>query len=310
MEISATCEILLFNIFLNSLLLCILGDIMVLFPILGALALATGTLIERIVLMKRSIKTKQYQGLQFLGIVILMIPLLFFFWKLTPEAYLPKNLLILLGVILLSLAANWFTFTSMKWQKLSRLEPAKMTEPLFVILLALIFAHFSPVYEKNFTALILALIAGCALIFSHIEKNHLKFGKYFIYALIGSFFFAFELVVSRLILDYYSPMTFYFVRSILVLFGTLIIFKPKMFKGLDKKSKIQILFTSIIWITYRIIVYYGYTSIGIFETTLMVMLGPVFIYFFAWKFLKEKLTWKNLISAIIIVGCVLFDVFI
>ena len=67
--------------------------------------------------------------------------------------------------------------------------------------------------EKNFTALILALIAAAALIFSHIKKHHLKFGKYFIFALIGSFFFASELVLSRLILDYYSPMTFYFARS-------------------------------------------------------------------------------------------------
>jgi drug/metabolite transporter (DMT)-like permease len=285
---------------------------MVLFPILGALALATGTLVERIVLMKESIKTKQYQALQFLAITIIMIPFLFFFWKLSPKVFLPKNLLILLGVVILSLAANWFTFTSMKWQKLSNLEPAKMTEPLFVILLVLLFSYIiSPtIYERNFTALVPAVIAGLALIFSHIEKKHFTFGKYFVFALIGSFFFASELVLSKLILDMYSPMTFYFARSALVFIGTLIIFRPKMMDGLDKTTKIQVIVTAAIWVAYRIILYYGYTSIGIIETTLMVMLGPVFIYLFAWKFLKEKLTWRNIIASIIIIGCVLYTVLI
>ncbi len=285
---------------------------MVLFPILGALALATGTIVERIVLMKESIKTKQYQGLQFLAITVIMIPFLLFFWKLDPEAFLLKNLLILLGVVVLSLAANWFTFTSMKWQKLSKLEPAKMTEPLFVILLALLLSYLiSPtIYERNLNAVIPALIAGLALIFSHIKGHHFKFGKYFKFALIGSFFFASELVLSKLILDFYSPMTFYFVRSILVLLGTLIIFKPKMMEGLDKKTKFQVAITAAICIVYRIIIYYGYTSIGIIETTLMIMLSPVFIYLFAWKFLKEKLTWKNLVAAGVIICCVLYAVLI
>jgi len=36
------------------------------------------------------------------------------------------------------------------------------------------------------------------------------------------------------------------------------------------------------------------------------MLGPVFIYLFAWKFLKEKLNWKNLVAAIIILFSILY----
>lgn len=285
---------------------------MILFPILGALALATGTIKERMILMKKSIKTKQYQALSFLAITIIMVPFLFFFWKLDPKAFLLKNLLILLGVVILSLAANWFTFTSMKWQKLSKLEPAKMTEPLFLILLALLFSYLiSPsIYERNLNVVIPAIIAGLALIFSHVEKHNLKFGKYFTFAIIGSFFFASELVLSKLILEFYSPMTFYFARSALVLLGTLIIFRPKMFENLDKKTKFHIAITATIWIIYRIIIYYGYTSIGIIETTLMVMLGPVFIYLFAWKFLKEKPTWKNLVAASVIIACVLYAVLV
>jgi drug/metabolite transporter (DMT)-like permease len=281
---------------------------MVLYPILGALAMAMAVIGERFVLMKEIIKTKQYQVLQFIGITLFLIPFLFFFWKLDSLALKPINIFILLSITAISILANWFTFTSMKWQKLSNLEPAKMTEPLFVVILALLFSFIfgQSFYERNFEILIPAFIAALALIFSHIEKRHLNLSKYFIFALIGSFFYGLELVLAKLILEFYSPITFYFARSILVLLGSLIIFKPKIFENIDKKTKLQIMFTALMWIIYRIVIYFGYGKIGIAQTTLMLMLGPVFIYALAWKFLKEKLTWKNLVASIIIIGCVIY----
>ena len=53
------------------------------------------------------------------------------------------------------------------------------------------------------------------------------FDKYIIAALLGSLFFAFELVISKQILPYYSSITFYFLRCLLMFLITLIIFKPK-----------------------------------------------------------------------------------
>ena len=64
--------------------------------------------------------------------------------------------------------------------------------------------------------------------------------------------------------------------------------------------------TGIIWVIYRLIVYYGYLNIGIIFTTLMIMLGPIFIYAFAYIFLKEELRWRNITAAIIIVCSVLY----
>jgi drug/metabolite transporter (DMT)-like permease len=285
---------------------------MILFPILGAISKALAEITERFVLMKKIIKTKQYQALQFIGICFFLIPLLFLFWKLEPEALNPKNILILVLIGGISIAANWFTFTSMKWQKLSKLEPAKMTEPLFVVILALIFSYIigPTIYERNFQVLIPAIIAGLALVFSHIKKHHLKFSKYFVFALIGSLLYAFELVFAKLILDFYSPITFYFARSFLVLIGTLIIFRPNIFENLDSKTKFQVILASFLWVIYRLTIYFGYSSIGIAKTTLILMLAPIFVYIIAWKFLKEKLTWKNIVASIIIIGCVIYTILI
>ena len=66
------------------------------------------------------------------------------------------------------------------------------------------------------------------------------------------------------------------------------------------------LIAGAIWVVYRVIIYYGYVNVGILSTTVIVMLGPIFIYIFAWKFLKEKLTWRNIIASFIILACVLY----
>ena len=278
-------------------------------PVLGALTLATGTILEKTVLRKKKINIKLYQTAIFFAIVLAMVPFIYFFWKMDAQALELKNILIFSAVIVSSIIANLFIFYSLKWEKISKLQPARILEPLFVILLAILFSFFigNGLYDRNIKFIIPALIAALALIFSHIKKHHLSFNKYFIAAIIGSFFFALELVISRLILNFYSPITFYFLRCSTIFLLSLVIFRPK-FKSLDKKSIWIILITGAIWAVYRIVIYWGYINLGIIFTTLMVMLGPIFIYLFAYKFLKEKLNWRNIIASIIIIACVLYAV--
>ena len=279
---------------------------MIQIPILGALALAGGTILEKVVLRKRKIDIKLYQVLSFLAIVSVMVPFIYFFWRVDTGALQLKNIIIFGLVVLFSVLANILTFYSIKWEKITNIEPAKMMEPLFVILLAIIFSFFvEGLYDRNTNIIIPALLAACALIFSHIRKHHLKFNKYFIAAIIGSLFFALELVISRLILDFYSPLSFYFIRCLSIAFISLIVFHPKL-SGLDKKIKGKIFLIAVIWVIYRMIIYYGYLTLGVIFTTLILMIGPVFIYLFAWKFLKEKLDWRNIVAAIIILGSVLY----
>ncbi|MFA5382951.1 MAG: EamA family transporter, partial [Candidatus Micrarchaeia archaeon] len=239
---------------------------MIYFPILGALALAGGTIFERKLLKKKSMDIKKYNVLEFLGIVIVMLPILYFFWKLDSQALELKNILIFIGVVITSIIANIFTFYSMKGEKVSNLEPAKMLEPLFTILLAVIFSFFiQGIYERNLHVLIPALIAGLALILTHVKKENLNLNKYFLAAIVGSFFFALELVISMLILELYSPVTFYFLRCLAVLLLSYIMFRPKI-SNLNNKLKLNIISIGAIWVIYRVVTYYGYIKIGIIST--------------------------------------------
>ncbi len=280
---------------------------MIYIPILGALGLAVGTILEKIVLMKKNMNIKKYHTAIFLAIVLAMLPFIYFFWRLDSPALELKNILIFLAIIIISLIANMFVFYSLKWEKITKLEPARILEPMFVIFLAIIFSFFidSNLYEKNIKIIIPALVASAAIIFPHIKKHHFHINKYIIAAILGSFFFALELIITRLILDFYSPITFYFLRCSSIFLISLVLFRPKL-KSLGKKSIWIILITGAIWAIYRIVIYWGYLNYGIIFTTLMIMLGPIFIYILAWKFLKEKLNWKNIFSALIIIGCVIY----
>lgn len=279
---------------------------MVQIPIFGALALASGTILEKIILRRKNLDIRLYQVLSFLAIITVMLPFIWLFWHVDPRALELKNVVIFGIVILFSIIANLLTFYSMKWEKVTKLEPARIMEPLFVVLLAILFSFFvEGMYDRNASIIIPALLSSLALIFSHVKKHHLDFNKYFMAAIFGSLFFAMELVTSRLILGYYSSLTFYFIRCISIFIISLAVFHPKI-KGLDKKVKWQILLVAIIWVAYRGIIYYGYVNLGVIFTTLIIMIAPVFIYIFAWKFLKEKLDWRNIVAAIIIIGSVLY----
>lgn len=275
-------------------------------PIIGSVALGTGTILERLILKNKKIGIKLYQVASFLAIILALIPLLFFFWKIDSGAFALKNILIFAGVIICSIFANLLIFYSEKWEKITNLEPARILEPLFVILLTLGLGFFILNWDnENPKVIIPALIASIALIFPHIKKHHFQFNKYFIAAIFGSFFFALELVLSSLILEFYSAVTFYFLRCLFVFAISFAIFRPK-FNPLNKKTSLIILLTGAIWVVYRIVVYFGYLNYGIIFTTLMIMLGPIVIYILANRFLKEKLNWKNIVSSIIIIACVLY----
>ena len=275
-------------------------------PILGSLALASGTILQRIILKKKNVGYKRYLTLEFSAIVLIMLLFVWFFWKTESQAFELKNIIIFILVVIFSTIANLFAFYSLKGEKINRLQPARILEPLFVVLFAIFFSFFvEGLYERNLRIIIPAIIATIALIFSHVEKSHLKFNKYFIAAILGSLFFALELVTSRLILHFYSPVTFYFLRSSAIFLLGFFMFKPNI-NNLKNQTKIQILIVGAIWVAFRIIIYYGYLNLGIIFTTLMLMLGPILIYVFAKIFLKEKLTLKNILSSIVILACVLY----
>lgn len=278
---------------------------MIQLPIIGSFLEATGTILEKKVLKNKYLNYKNYTVYEFLAILVVMLTFIWFVWDLKPEALTIKNIIIFAFVILIATLANLFIFYSLKREKITEFEPIWVMQPLFTILLA--FMLYGS--ERNWGIFFLALIASLSLVLSHIEKHHLKFDKYIIAALIGSFLFAVELVASKPLLPYYSPFSFYFIRCFFIFAITFLIYRPN-FKNIGKTNTIMILIIGLIWALYRAIIYYGYESVGIIFTTIIFILSPVLMFIFAVVFLKEKPTWKQIISTIVIVVCVALAIMI
>jgi drug/metabolite transporter (DMT)-like permease len=277
------------------------------FPFIGAISNAASEVLERTSLKKRKLKVSDYQVTIFLFTVLLMIPGLFFFWKFDNAIFNLTNILIFLGVIALAVLANYLFFLGFKKGALGKLESARITEYLFSILLAFFLSFLIPeIYQSTPKILIPSLIAGITLVLTHIKKHHLKFSSPYKFVLMASFLFALETVISKLILGYFSSYTFYFIRSVFVLIISLIIFKPKLKNSVDKKISIRIFFTAFTWIITRVALYYGYINLGIEKTILIMMSTPVMIYFVSWFYLKEKITWKNIVSGGVITLCIIY----
>jgi drug/metabolite transporter (DMT)-like permease len=284
-------------------------------PFSGAIAEAAGTIYEKYILRKKNLNYKDYNLLGFLAITLLLIPVIILSYFLFPVAFPlrieslafeTKNLLILLVVIVFSIFANLLTYFALKWEKVTEIEPLRLMQPLFAIFMA--FFIFSSERTGKTGIIIAAIIASLALIFSHIKKHHFQFNKYAMSAIFGSFFFALEMIISNLILEYYPPLVFYFIRCLGILLLGVALSRPKL-ELIDKKTWKAIFSVAFIWIIYRLLLYRSYLSEGPITTTLLFMLTPIFIYVLAYFYLKEKLTKRNIIASIIILICVGYALF-
>jgi len=272
---------------------------MIYFPFIGAFLEAAGMIFEKKMLKIKGMNYKNYTVFGFLAIVIASIPFLIFNWRLDLGALSAVNLAVFGLIIFFSILANLLIFYSLKRENITEFEPAWLMQPLFTIILAVIFYPG----ERNRMIFLLALIASVSLIAAHVKRMHFVFDKYFGAVVLGSFFFAAELVLSKIILEYYSPFTFYFIRCAGIFLVSFLIFRPS-WKVVTGKTSLYLIFLGLLWTIYRAIIYYGYAQLGIVFTTIIFILSPVLMFIFAVIFLKERPSLKQIISTGVILACV------
>ena len=272
---------------------------------LGALLDSILSIIDKKII-KSKITFRNYVVYIFLSIVVFALPLVFFFWNVEPEALQLKNLVIFMAIVIISIFANFFVFFSVTKEDLLEIQPIRLATPLFIILLVFIFSFFFNAYEneRNYSIIILSLIVSITLVAAHTKRHHLYFNKYAVSAIIGSFLVALELVLSKPLLNYYNPITFYFIRSLWILVITWAVFHRSL-TSVKEKTRFLILLLGMMAVFIRVILYYGYQTLGIVFTTTIFISSTVFIYIFAWIYLKEKITLRQIISSVIILICVI-----
>jgi drug/metabolite transporter (DMT)-like permease len=123
-------------------------------------------------------------------------------------------------------------------------------------------------------------------------------------ALVGFIFLiSIENLLVKIILPVISPVTLYGLRVAILSILFFLFLRPKV-KGVRRNQYLEMFiigsFTAIEYIFH----YYAIGYIGIVQTALISLLGPVLILFFSKFFLKEKLTLKKALADAIIILCV------
>lgn len=275
-------------------------------PLLGATLDAGGTVLYKFLANRQRVTYKDFMVYGFGAIVLVSLPLLYFFWDIHPLAGRNMNMALLAMVVVFSIFANYFTFYAFKNKDLSKIQTLRLTLPLFTVLLAFFFSFFFQVYsnERNYYVLLFAFIASVTLVLSNIKKHHFRFDKYSWAMLVGSFFFALELTLSKPLVAFYHPVTLYFIRSFFIFIVAFALFRGQLSK-VKLSGKWLFLAAALFWVGYRALLYYAYGVFGIVFTTTVFILSPVFIYLSSWMFLKEKITVRQVISSMVIVACVI-----
>lgn len=274
-------------------------------PLIGSFLEAIGTTFEKYALRKKNLHYGAYTTYEFLAIVIASLFFLYFTWGIYDGAGDTGNIIRFAFIVLISVCANLCIFYSLKRETISEFEPIWMMQPLFTVLLA--FSFYGD--ERNWLILGLAIVASGTLVLAHIKKNHFTWNKYLFATFIGSLLFAIELNLSKPILQFYSPFTFYFIRCLIIFVIVAFIYRPN-FKDLDGKTSLIILSVGFMWVIYRVILYKSYATIGIVYSTLLFSLSAVLIFLFAVIFLKEKPNWRQIVSAIVVLVCVITALYI
>lgn len=267
-------------------------------PLLAVMLSAGATIYNKVLFNKTKISSKDFLVYQSIWLAILALPMTFLAGGIDFQAALsPKYLLLFFAMLILALAANWWTMKGFRESNLIRFDLIVMLQPLMVMVLAGIVI----IEERNPQIWAVAGVSLAALMFAHFRRGQISFDKGERMLLFGAIAWGMHEVLIRLLLDVYEPSTLYFIRIgiLAVIFGAA--FKSPL-RSLTSKFVIGSLISAIITLAGVLLTYYSYQIFGVTVTNLIGLLYPIIIYAAAVEMFGVREKAKMLIAALIILA--------
>jgi drug/metabolite transporter (DMT)-like permease len=210
---------------------------------------------------------------------------------------------ILLLILTVAVAVIWNILSCYGLQKedLHEYELIMLLSPLATIIFAAIFLPA----ERSWSVFVPAIVASIALIATRFRKHHVKIGAAAWRTIVAMLLMSFESILIKELLAVASPVSLYFVRTVAVAIVLLILYRPKMFSMPPAAYALTIL-SSMFGVVQMILKFYGFQSLGVVETTMILVLGPFLVYLASAIFFKERLFKRDLFAATVVVLCILY----
>jgi drug/metabolite transporter (DMT)-like permease len=209
-------------------------------------------------------------------------------------------------MIAVAITYNIYGTRGMQRENLHEYELIMLLSPLMTVLLAALFLPS----ERNWNVFLSAVVASIAFIVSKFKSHHLHLGVTARGTLLAMVLMSFESVLVKELLSLFSPVSLYFIRTAVVALVYLLMFRPKL-SDLPVKSILIILGSAACGVLQMVLKFYGFKDLGVIETSMILLLGPVIVYLFSYFYFGErKIVLREVISTAVIVSCILYATFL
>jgi len=275
--------------------------------LIASIGYAGGIITDKTILSKYKVPVGVLNPVVFIFLAIITAVFLPIYGRFNFHDWLDLKVIILFGVMIVT-AVIWNILSARGLQKenLHEFELIMLLTPLATIVMAALFLPS----ERHIGPLVAGIIASLAFLFSRIKKHHIIFTKVAKWTILGMLLASFESILIKLLLPYFSPVTLYFVRVLIVAIIFMLMYRPKILE-MKKEAFALMIISAIFGVMQMVLRYYGFQNLGVVETTMVLLLGPILVYTFSYLFFGEKKFFlKDAFTAGIIVVCILYVTFI
>lgn len=270
--------------------------------IIASLGSAGGVIADKFILCKYRVPVMRF------------VPLLFLWLCVITAIFLPKwgsiNFSMVyhwqyIGLFLLMIIAatesNILYYQGIQKENLHELELIMLLSPLVTIIFATLFLPA----ERNWGVFIPGIIATGALLVTRFKKHHVKIGKTAWRTIIAMLLLSFESILIKELLVVFSPVSLYFIRTLVIAVTFFVLFRPKIFE-MHRNAYALTIFSAIFGVIGMVLKYYGFQSLGVVETTMILVLGSFLVYAASAMFFKESLYKRDVFAAATVIVCILY----
>lgn len=271
------------------------------FPFIAALAQVGGIIIDKIALTRRQVAIHVFVPILFLFLFLSTALFFPFLGKISFEVFETRYLWLFLAMLLMATLWNIFYYQGVQAEKVHEFELVMMFQPLLTILLATLFLQG----EQNLPITIAAMVAAIFLIIAHFKKAHLEIplGSYKL--ALAVIFMSVELILIKILLEVFSPVALYGIRTGILFVFFFLFYRPQIRKVADSNT-VLILSSAILGTLQMVTKFYGFAQFGVVYTSLILILSPILVYTIATIFLHEKLKLRTVVSALVILACIVY----
>ncbi|MBD3259509.1 EamA family transporter [Candidatus Woesearchaeota archaeon] len=263
-------------------------------PFIAAISGAVGLVFSKHLLSEK-IDYRLFASFAMLQLFIIMLFLSPIMFEASPEMFTTTNIYLLVITAVLATAYNIFFYHGLSEDTLVDAESIIMISPLMTTILAALFF----IDERNLYIFIPAMVAGSALLLSHIKKHHLIFSRGDEYLLLAVVFLAIEALLLKVLLRTFMPFSVYFLRVGIVAAILWLVVRPNIAR-LSYKQIVKMGIFNIFVMVQFLLTYASYKIHGVVYTTLILILLPVFVISWAFIVEKERLELRKFIAIAVI----------